>query len=75
MAAFLARLPDAARHLRCVMQEGGVREVITARVQQTTPDLLVIGTHGKSGLAHAFLGSVAEELLRSPPCDVLTVGP
>jgi len=74
MATFLAHLDDAARHLGCVMQEGGVREVITARVQQTTPDLLVIGTHGKSGLAHAFLGSVAEDLLRSPPCDVLTVG-
>ena len=74
MAAFLAQLDDAAGRLRCVMQEGGVREVISARVQQTTPDLLVIGTHGKSGLAHAFLGSVAEDLLRSPPCDVLTVG-
>ena len=74
MAGFLAHLDDAARHLHCVMQEGGVREVITARVQQTAPDLLVIGTHGKSGLAHAVLGSVAEDLLRSPPCDVLTVG-
>lgn len=74
MASFLACLDGAAPHLRCVMQEGGVREVITARVEQTKPDLLVIGTHGKSGLAHAFLGSVAEELLRSPPCDVLTVG-
>jgi nucleotide-binding universal stress UspA family protein len=74
MAGFLARLDDASRHLHCVMQEGGVREVITARVRQTTPDLLVIGTHGKSGLAQAFLGSVAEDLLRSPPCDVLTVG-
>ncbi|NBB68769.1 MAG: universal stress protein [Alphaproteobacteria bacterium] len=74
MAGFLAHLDDAARHLHCVMQEGGVREVITARVQQTAPDLLVIGTHGKSGLAHAFLGSVAEDLLRNPPCDVLTVG-
>lgn len=74
MAAFLADLDDAARHLHCAMQEGGVREVVTARVQQTAPDLLVIGTHGKSGLAHAFLGSVAEDLLRRPPCDVLTVG-
>ncbi|MFP4269069.1 MAG: universal stress protein [Alphaproteobacteria bacterium] len=74
MATFLAQLDDAAGQLRGVMLEGGVREVLIARVQQTALDLLVIGTHGRSGLAHAVLGSVAEDLLRSPPCDVLTVG-
>jgi nucleotide-binding universal stress UspA family protein len=73
MATFLANLQQPRPQLRCVMQEGTVHEVIAARVRETAPDLLVIGTHGKTGLAHAFLGSVAEDLLRSPPCDVLTV--
>ncbi len=36
-------------------------------------DLLVMGTHGRTGLAHVFLGSVAERTLRVAPCPVLTV--
>ena len=36
-------------------------------------DLIVMGTHGRSGLAHLMLGSVAERVVRSAPCPVLTV--
>lgn len=36
-------------------------------------DLIVMGTHGRSGFAHLVLGSVAERLLRIAPCAVLTV--
>lgn len=36
-------------------------------------DLLVIATHGRTGLAHFLLGSVAERVVRSSPCPVLTV--
>ena len=36
-------------------------------------DLIVMGTHGRSGLAHLFMGSVAERVVRSAPCPVLTV--
>lgn len=36
-------------------------------------DLIVMGTHGRTGLAHAFLGSVTERTLRNAPCPVLTV--
>jgi nucleotide-binding universal stress UspA family protein len=32
-----------------------------------------MGTHGRRGLAHAFLGSVAERVVRTAPCPVLTV--
>jgi len=36
-------------------------------------DLIVLGTHGRSGLSHFFLGSVAEKVVRGAPCPVLTV--
>jgi len=73
LATFLASLEPKAPKLERVMQEGMVREVIRQQLRQLKPDLLVIGTHGRTGVSHAFLGSVAEDLLRSPPCDVLAV--
>ena len=36
-------------------------------------DLIVMGTHGRAGLAHVLLGSVAERVVRKAPCPVLTV--
>lgn len=36
-------------------------------------DLIVVGTHGRTGLAHALIGSVAERIVRKAPCPVLTV--
>ena len=47
----------------------GIREV----AEEIRADLIVMGTHGRSGLAHVILGSVAERTLRHAPCAVLTV--
>jgi len=38
-------------------------------------DLIIIGTHGRGGLSHLLLGSVAEKVVRKAPCPVLTVRP
>ncbi|QDT34063.1 universal stress protein [Thalassoglobus polymorphus] len=38
-------------------------------------DMIVIGTHGRSGLIHALMGSVAEKVVRKADCPVLTVRP
>lgn len=64
---------EGARTVDCILQAGTVRDVINAQVERLQPDILVIGTHGRSGMARALLGSVAEDLLRDPPCDVLAV--
>ena len=36
-------------------------------------DLIIVGTHGRSGVAHLVMGSVAEHVVRTAPCPVLTV--
>ena len=43
--------------------------------QATGIDLIVMGTHGRSGISHLLLGSVAEHIVRRAPCSVLTVRP
>jgi universal stress protein A len=51
-------------------------EPAAAVVQAATDravDLIVLGTHGRHGLAHLMLGSVAEAVVRTAPCPVLTV--
>ncbi|MCG8434552.1 MAG: universal stress protein [Gammaproteobacteria bacterium] len=73
LAEFLTGLEMNASGLEQVMQEGTVREVIYRQVDRFKPELLVIGTRGRTGVAHAFLGSIAEDLLSAPPCDVLAV--
>ena len=42
---------------------------------RSVPDLLVMATHGRTGLAHLFLGSVAEGVVRKAGCPVLTIRP
>lgn len=54
---------------------GSPRTVIPRAVEQARADLLVLGTHGHAGLAHAFLGTVAGDLLREVACDALVVPP
>lgn len=43
--------------------------------KETRQDLLVVGTHGRTGLRHALVGSVAERVVRRAGCPVLTVHP
>ena len=48
-------------------------QAIIDHAAQGAFDLIVMGTHGRTGLAHAVMGSVAERVLRRAPCPVLTV--
>jgi universal stress protein A len=47
-------------------------EIINAATEISV-DLIVIGTHGRTGISHVMLGSVAEKVVRKAPCPVLTV--
>jgi nucleotide-binding universal stress UspA family protein len=48
---------------------------IVAFAKEKGADLVVVGTHGRTGLQHALMGSVAERVVRKAPCPVLTVRP
>ena len=52
---------------------GGTADEICAAADALGADLIVIGTHGRGGLSHVLLGSVAEKVVRKAPCPVLTV--
>jgi nucleotide-binding universal stress UspA family protein len=62
-------MPPYKPHVRC----GSARLVIEKAVEKAESDLLVLGTHGYSGLAHVLLGTVAGDVLREVACDVLVV--
>jgi nucleotide-binding universal stress UspA family protein len=55
------------------VREGTPHDEILAYVDEADIDLVVMGTHGKSGLARVLLGSTAEEVVRQSPVPVLTV--
>lgn len=54
---------------------GNADAVLASLVAEKHIDLLLIGTHGRGGMAKLALGSIAERLLRVAPCPVMTVGP
>lgn len=57
------------------IQRGAVWEVVSRVVRNLQIDLIVLATHGRSGLKQLVLGSVAEQIFRSVSCPVLTIGP
>ncbi|HVY49740.1 MAG TPA: universal stress protein [Minicystis sp.] len=62
-----------SQRMRVVAESGEpVRAILEAAAAERV-DLLVIGTHGRSGRLHALVGSVAESVVRNAPCPVLTV--
>jgi universal stress protein E len=75
MAAFLVTNDFNRGGWSLRVEEGGTMEIISRAVSEIRPDLLVMGTHGRSGLLKALLGSVTEEALRSLNVDVLAVPP
>jgi universal stress protein A len=52
---------------------GSPYEVIVRAARSKRVDVLVVGTHGRTGLPRFFLGSVAARVLATAPCPVLTV--
>jgi universal stress protein A len=71
--AIVAGVKRAGARAAGLLLEGVPHERVARAVRARKADLLVIGTHGRTGLAKFFLGSVATRLVASAPCPVLTV--
>ena len=63
-------VPPADRRL---MESDDAAGTILHAARDLPADLIVLGTHGRSGVARVLLGSVAEQVVRRAPCPVLTV--
>lgn len=70
-------LPKGFETLKVVreLRSGSPIAHIEEYAKVTGIDLIVMGTHGRSGVSHLLLGSVAENVVRRAPCSVLTVRP
>lgn len=55
--------------------EGSPQVEIIRYARQQNIDLIVLSTHGRTGLTHVLMGSVAESVVRTAPCPVLTMRP
>jgi nucleotide-binding universal stress UspA family protein len=69
----IAATKKAGVRARAVLLDGVAWEQLVALARKRKADLIVMGTHGRTGLSRLFLGSVAERVIGSAPCPVLTV--
>jgi nucleotide-binding universal stress UspA family protein len=58
-----------------LLGQGELWSVFSQMIEEHEIDLIVVGTHGRTGLKKMLIGSVAERVFRLAPCPVLTVGP
>jgi nucleotide-binding universal stress UspA family protein len=66
-------VPDASVRAERRFEEGDAAPTILRVAQEIHADLIVMGTHGRTGLARMLMGSVAEQVVRKAACPVLTV--
>ena len=66
---------SAGRNVVMAVVEGSPKVEIIRYARKQNMDLIVLSTHGRTGLAHVIMGSVAETVVRTAPCPVLTVRP
>jgi nucleotide-binding universal stress UspA family protein len=71
--ATLKRLEGRGVQVQGILREGVAWEEIEHVADQIDADVIVIGTHGRRGIARALLGSVAENVIRTAQRPVLTI--
>ena len=74
LARSVERLRDHGLAVRGLLRAGAAAEEILKAAEAERASLIVMGTHGRSGIVRVLMGSVAELVVRGAPCPVLTVG-
>jgi len=69
----VAKAKAAGARVRGLLLEGTAADAIVRTARSARADVIVMGTHGRTGLARLFMGSVAERVIGTAPCPVLTV--
>ena len=69
------RLAKTGVPVRAVFTQGVPWQAIGDVARRVRADLIVMATHGRTGMSHVFMGSVAEKVVRTAPCPVLTIRP
>lgn len=73
LSAETALLTEKGFTVTKLIREGLAHEEIVAACLEEKIDILVMTTHGRTGIAHFIMGSVAERVIRSAPCPVLII--
>jgi nucleotide-binding universal stress UspA family protein len=68
------RLREHGLTARGLMRPGSAAEEIVRTAELEQASMIVMGTHGRTGVRRVLMGSVAEHVVREAPCPVLTVG-
>src|SRR5439155_5502006 len=69
----VAKAKKAGVRTSGLLLEGNPAQQIVRAAKSTRTDMIVMGTHGRTGLAKLFIGSVAQRVVSTAPCPVLTV--
>ena len=72
-AAIVRDEDDPLKVVATVQRGSNVAHAITEYAKANAIDLVIVGTHGRSAVSRFLMGSVAERVVRSAPCPVLTV--
>jgi universal stress protein A len=69
---YTEKIEDAVRY-KLVTKSGRENEEILKFAKDEEVDIIVVGTHGRTGIDHVFFGSVAEKILRESPFPVFVI--
>jgi nucleotide-binding universal stress UspA family protein len=75
MAAAVEEFFKKFPKLETRVELGSPAEKILALVQKEKVDMIIMGAHGRAGLERVIFGSVANKVVKSAPCPVLTIHP
>ena len=73
LARLGADLKKKGQRARTLLKTGSPAQLIIDTAKGARADLIIMATHGRTGLAHMLMGSVAEKVVRAAACPVLTV--